>query len=135
MGASTGKGRRGGRISRSGDFDRVYKQGRSRGGRCFVAYAFERPEEGGDSARLGITVGRKVGSAVKRNSVKRCVREAFASISDSVPGDLDIVIVARAGAAELVEQEGMEGVRREISELITALEEGRDGSKGAKRKT
>lgn len=121
MASPGGKSRRAGRVSRSGDFDRVYKQGRSRGGQTFVAYAFEREDDADGATRLGITVGRKVGSAVKRNSVKRAVREAFGDLDTGLPQGCDIVIVARSGAAELVEREGTDGVKREITDLMVKL--------------
>ena len=54
-----------GRLSRSGDFDRVYRDGRSHANRYLVLYAFPRAErEGTNGVRLGISVSRKVGGAV-----------------------------------------------------------------------
>ncbi len=63
------------RLSRSADFDRVFRQGRSHAGRELVLYVFPRGE--GDEPRLGLSVSRKVGGAVERNRVKRLLREAF----------------------------------------------------------
>src|SRR5262249_49366498 len=63
------------RLSRSADFDRVFRQGRSHAGRELVLYVFPRGE--GDEPRLGLSVSRKVGGAVQRNRVKRLLREAF----------------------------------------------------------
>ena len=50
------------RLSRSADFDRVFRQGRSHAGREFVLYVFPRGED--DEPRLGLSVSRKVGGAV-----------------------------------------------------------------------
>ena len=71
--------RKRGRLSRSGDFDRVYRDGRSHANRFLVLYAFPRADQATPttSVRLGISVSRKVGGAVERNAVKRALREAF----------------------------------------------------------
>src|SRR6185312_11053377 len=58
------------RLSRSADFDRVFRNGRSHAGRELVLYVFPRGE-GTDEPRLGLSVSRKVGGAVERNRVKR----------------------------------------------------------------
>jgi len=105
-----------GRLSRSGDFDRVFRNGRSHGGREFVLYVFPRGEDG--PPRLGLSVSRKLGGAVERNRVKRLVREAFTRVADSLPTGTDAVVVARQDARALAEREGMEGVRRALAELI-----------------
>ena len=108
-----------GRLSRSADFDRVYREGRSRGNRFLVLYSFERGEdEDPGSARLGISVGRRIGRAVQRNKVKRAIREAFRELSPDLPAGRDYVIVARPGAEDLVGREGAKGVRASLAELV-----------------
>ena len=110
--------RKRGRLSRSGDFDRVYRDGRSRGNRFFVAYSFPRAETGEEQVRLGISVSRKVGGAVQRNTVKRALREAFWSLEAELPTDHDFVLVARPDSAGLVEREGTPGVLASLRELL-----------------
>lgn len=108
-----------GRLSRSAEFERVYRQGRSHGGRYLVLHTFPRDaREPADSARLGLSVSRKVGGAVERNKVKRLLREAFAAVAEQVPSDLDVVIVARPGALELCERDGLAGVEAALAELL-----------------
>jgi ribonuclease P protein component len=52
-------------------------------------------------SRLGVTVTKKVGSAVRRNRVKRLVREAFRLCPDLVPTGIDLVVIAKDGAPTL----------------------------------
>jgi ribonuclease P protein component len=110
------RGRRG-RLSRSGDFERAYRDGRSSANRFLVLYAFPRPADEAEGARLGVSVSRKVGGAVQRNAVKRALREAFWALSERLPSTHDFVVVARPDARGLVEREGMEGVRACLEEL------------------
>jgi ribonuclease P protein component len=118
-----------GRLSRSAEFERVYRQGRSVANRWLVVYAFPRdaaargeddaPHLDAERPRLGLSVSRKVGGAVPRNLVKRLVREAFdAAAAGGLPSGQDVVVVARPPARELAEQEGLEGMRRALDELL-----------------
>jgi ribonuclease P protein component len=104
-----------GRLSRSAEFERAYRQGRSHGNRHFVVYAFPR---GTGEPRLGLSVSRKVGGAVDRNRVKRLLREAYAAEASLIPEGHDLVVVARPSARELAEREGLEGVRGSLRELL-----------------
>jgi ribonuclease P protein component len=105
-----------GRLSRSAEFERVYRHGRSIANRHLVLYTF--PNADAQRARLGLSVSRKVGGAVQRNKVKRLLREAFTRAeSELMPGH-DVVVVARPPAGELAEREGFAGVDASLEELI-----------------
>jgi ribonuclease P protein component len=110
------------RLSRSGEFDRVYRDGSSHATRYLVLYTFPRKDEDREDVRLGVSVNRKVGGAVDRNKVKRMLREAFWGIADDLPPRHDFVIVARAEINELIEKGGMSGVKENLEE---ALKKGR----------
>jgi ribonuclease P protein component len=117
---SPGGRRKRGRLSRSGDFDRVYREGRSHANRFLVLYAFPRGdrEAAEDDTRLGISVSRKVGGAVERNAVKRALREAFWSLDPEIPGRHDFVLVARPDVAGLLDRDGAPGVARALGDLM-----------------
>jgi ribonuclease P protein component len=112
----TGRSSNRGRLSRSAEFERVYRQGRSTGNRHLVLYAFANPSAQGP--RLGLSVSRKVGGAVERNRVKRLLREGFAKIRPELDPAQDVVVVARPTALELAERDGLAGIEASLTELI-----------------
>jgi ribonuclease P protein component len=105
---------RGGRLTRSAEFERVYKQGRSTANRHLVLYDFPNPAAG--DPRVGLSVSRKVGGAVERNRVKRLLRESFSKLR--LAGGHDVVVVARPAAGELAAREGLAGVDAALGELV-----------------
>jgi ribonuclease P protein component len=111
-----------GRLSRSAEFDRVFRQGRSHASRVLVLYGFPRADAAADAEpRLGLSVSRRVGGAVERNHVKRLLREAFEQEAARLPDGHDVVIVARPEARAVAERDGLEGIRTALAELIDQL--------------
>jgi ribonuclease P protein component len=113
------------RLSRSRDFDAVYRRGRSVSTRYLVLYAFLRPDEAEEESRLGLAVSRKVGGAVERNRVKRRLRAAFEQLQESLPKGRDFVLIARPGLAEAAEANGFEWLGDRVREVFR-LAEGAD---------
>lgn len=112
-----------GRLTRSDDFVRVYRAGRSVANRFLVLYYFERPgseqSTGSEGPRVGFSVSKRLGGAVERNSVKRALREAFRSCSGSLKDAMDMVFVARTPMVELMETEGAGGVKEKMVEVLS----------------
>jgi ribonuclease P protein component len=104
------------RLSRSRDFDAVYRHGRSASTRFLVLYWFPR-DDGDPGSRLGIAVPRKTGGAVTRNRLKRRLREAWRQLP-SRPEGCDYVLVARTGLAEAAEARGFDWLRERIEEVL-----------------
>jgi len=107
------------RLSRSRDFDAVYRHGRSVSTRFLTLYRFPREEEPGDP-RLGIAVPKAVGNLVVRNRVKRQLREIWRTKLDAEAIDraTDYVIVVRPGLPESVESRGHAWLVERIDEVL-----------------
>ena len=105
------------RLSRSRDFDAVYRQGRSVSTRFLVLYRFDRPGEDDGDARLGIAVPKKIGGAVTRNRIKRRLREAWRELLPDVPAGSDYVLLVRAPLAE-VEARDAAWLKERVQEVL-----------------
>ena len=106
------------RLSRSRDFDTVYRRGQSASTRYLVLHWFPRDEDADGAPRLGLAVPRSVGAAVVRNRMKRLLREAWRELLDSVPPGHDYVLAARPGFAEPAEARGHEWLVAEIGDVL-----------------
>jgi ribonuclease P protein component len=84
-------------LTDSPEFDRVYRQGVAYRGNLLSVHAFPNAL---DTTRLGLSVSKKVGNAVKRNAVRRRLREAFYEILPGITDPVDLVLSARPAAVE-----------------------------------
>jgi ribonuclease P protein component len=104
------------RLSRSRDFDAVYRHGRSVSTRFLVLYSF--PREDGDEPRIGFAVPRSAGGAVVRNRIKRRLREIWTELLPEIEGGRDYVLIARPGLADAAEARGAAWLRERVSEVL-----------------
>jgi len=104
------------RLTRSRDFDSVYRQGRSASTRFLVLYWFRR--EDGGAPRLGLAVPREVGGAVARNRVKRRLRELWRGRIERIPEGCDYVLIARPGLVEAAEQRDADWLGERLDEVL-----------------
>ena len=105
------------RLTRSHDFDAVYRRGRSVSTRFLVLYSFSR-DEAGEEPRLGLAVPKRVGSAVARNRAKRRLREAWRARLAAIPAGHDYVLVVRPGFVEASEQRGGDWIGERLDEVL-----------------
>jgi ribonuclease P protein component len=106
------------RLSRSRDFDAVYRHGRSVSTRFLTLYWF--PRDGADDgARLGLSVPKRaVAGAVARNRIKRRLRELWRARLEAVPPARDYVLIVRPGLAEAAEERGADWLGERIDEVL-----------------
>jgi ribonuclease P protein component len=108
--------KRANRLSRSRDFDAVYRHGRSVSSRFLVLYWFPQDEAG--APRFGFSVPRSVGGAVERNRIKRQLREVWRSRLDAVPAGNDYVLIVRPGLPKAVTANGFDWLGERVDEVL-----------------
>jgi len=82
-------------LKQNHEFRRLYNKGKSAVSPYFAVYCRKNHRE---MSRLGITTGVKLGNAVKRNRVRRRIRELYRTNEHSLRPGYDIVVVARTRA-------------------------------------
>src|SRR3954471_12647115 len=106
------------RLSRSRDFDAVYRHGRSASTRFLTLWGSSRGETIGEP-RLGFAVPKAVGNAVVRNKIKRQLREIVRGRLEAEPPTNDYVLVIRQGLPEAVESNGHVWLEERVDEVLS----------------
>ena len=105
------------RLSRSRDFDAVYRHGRSTSTRFLVLYWFDRDAETGEP-RLGLAVPKAAGNAVARNRIKRQLRELWRARLERIPAGRDYVLIAKPGLPEAAEANGFDWLGQRVDDVL-----------------
>jgi len=99
------------RLTRSEDFERARRSGRSYASRIVVVVV---RENGDDRVRIGVAAGRTVGNAVKRNRAKRLLRAAMQGLLSRLRMGWDVVLIARPP----ISSAGSDEVREVLTNLL-----------------
>lgn len=84
------------RLRRHSDYQRVYASSRKQFSDSMTYFFAWRPEPlDGLPARIGLTAGRVLGTAVERNRIKRRMREAVRKHLSQLPPGVDVVLHPR----------------------------------------
>ena len=106
------------RLRRPQDFRRVYAHGLRARGRQLILFAHRRREPG---HRLGVSVSKDHGRAVRRNKIKRILREAFRLTRPRLPGQYDVILIPQSNVGKLQLAE----VQAELHRLLKQVQAGK----------
>jgi ribonuclease P protein component len=111
-------------LRRPSDFRRVYDRRRSASDNWLIVYACP---NGLPHLRLGLSVSRKFGGAVRRNLLRRLYREAFRLTRHEMPTGLDLVLIPRKPGVPT-----LEALKKSLPRLVRHAERkiGKDGGPG-----
>lgn len=101
-------------LKENKDFRRLYYRGKSRADSAIVTYAMKNRL---GKTRVGITSGKKIGNAVKRNRSRRVIRAAFSAVEPRLNGSWDIVFVARTKTPFVKMQKVLEQMEKQLKDL------------------
>lgn len=88
------------RMKRPAEFQLVYREAKRSGDGLLLVFG---RANGLDRTRIGLSVSRKFGASVRRNRVKRVLREAFRLARDKIPAGMDLILIPRAGITPRLE--------------------------------
>lgn len=101
-------------LKENKDFRRLYYRGKSEASPVLVTYVMKNRL---GYTRVGITSGKKIGNAVKRNRARRVIRASFAQCEDRLSGSFDIVFVARTKTTQVKMQQVLSEMEVHLGKL------------------
>lgn len=113
------------RLTRSEDFKRVRRSGKSYAHPLVVLIALRSEKNEKPRLRVGVAAGRTVGTAVTRNRTKRLLREAMRTLIPNIVSDLDLILIARNGLATASLEDTRQALQNLLrrAQLITPIHE------------
>ncbi|AEV70651.1 ribonuclease P protein component [Acetivibrio clariflavus] len=102
-------------IKNNKDFLKLYKKGKFFVAKYLVLYVLS---NNSNVNRLGITVSKKFGKSVKRNRIKRLIKESYRHFESQLKQGFDLVFVARS----CEEMPNFSEVKKEMKYLLRKLE-------------
>jgi len=101
-------------LKKNYEFLRVYKKGSFFVGKFLILHVH--PNRVGEK-RIGVSISKKVGNSVKRNRIKRVIKENFREYYNTVDENKDYVFVARVGCSDAT----FTDIKREMKFLLKKL--------------
>ena len=101
-------------LKENKDFRRLYYRGKSSASPCLVTYVMKNKS---GKVRIGITSGKKIGKAVKRNRARRIIRAAYYQFDGRFKCGCDIVFVARTKTTEVKMQKVLADMEKQLLQL------------------
>lgn len=97
------------RIKKEKEFQKIIQTRQSFANRNFVVYIMKKNAQ--PHFRVGISVGKKVGNAVRRNRVKRQIRQALFELKEDISSEYKFVVIARPAVINLNTHEVKQNIR------------------------
>ncbi|MDF2720769.1 MAG: ribonuclease [Paenibacillus sp.] len=102
------------RLTRREDFNKVYRYGKSAANLQVVIYAL--PNSKIERFRMGVSVSKKLGSAVVRNRIRRVMKEIVRHNAERIRPHYDFIVIGRKPVAEMdyaqMEKSLLHGLKR-----------------------
>lgn len=101
-------------IKKNKEFLKLYKKGKFFVAKYLVLYVLDNKSK---VNRLGITASKKFGCSVKRNRIRRLIKECYRHYEDQLNEGFDLVFVARNSE----DMPGFSDIKREMKFLLKRL--------------